>query len=102
MSLQPVGGRGVALHPVVQEVAAGRRLRWRGRLGFRGLLDGDHVFTLVDRPDGAVRLVQAELVTGLLVPLLARSLATHTRPGFEAMNEALKNRVERAPAARAG
>jgi hypothetical protein len=36
------------------------------------------------------------------VPLMTRSLTTHTRPAFEAMNEALKHRVERTPAAQPG
>jgi hypothetical protein len=102
LRMQPVGGRGVTLHPTVQEVTAGRRLRWLGRLAFSGLFDGEHAFTLVDRPDGGVRFVQEEHFRGLLVPLMARSLTEHTRPAFEAMNEALKNRVERAPAARPG
>jgi hypothetical protein len=46
--------------------------------------------------------VQEERFRGLLVPLISRSLTEHTRPGFEAMNEALKRRVQRAPAARPG
>jgi hypothetical protein len=102
LRMQPVGGRGVTLRPTVQEATPGRRLRWLGRLGVSGLFDGEHVFTLVSRPDGGVRLVQEEQFRGLLVPLMTRSLTTHTRPAFEAMNEALKHRVERTPAAQPG
>jgi hypothetical protein len=39
---------------------------------------------------------------GVLVPLLARSLRGHTLPAFHAMNEALKERVERTPATQRG
>ena len=46
-------------------------------------------------PDWNPFLVAA---SGLLVPLLARSLDRHTAQGFVAMNEALKARVEQAVA----
>jgi hypothetical protein len=45
---------------------------------------------------GRVRFVQEERFSGLLVPLLAKGLDTHTLPGFEAMNRALKARAEAA------
>ena len=38
--------------------------------------------------------VQREEFRGLLVPLFSRSLDTDTRRGFEAMNQALKERAE--------
>jgi hypothetical protein len=40
--------------------------------------------------------VQQERFTGVLVPLFARNLDTHTLPGFNAMNAALKARAEAA------
>jgi hypothetical protein len=42
-----------------------------------------------------VRLVQRERFRGILVPLVWRTLDRDTRRGFEAMNQALKQRVER-------
>jgi hypothetical protein len=95
--MQPVGARRTTVRPTVLEADPGRRLRWRGRLGLAAVFDADHRITLDERP-GGVRLTQTELFTGLLVPLLARSLRSHTLPAFEAMNQALKQRVERAPA----
>jgi hypothetical protein len=65
------------------------------------VFDADHSFTLDERA-GGVRLTQAEVFRGVLAPLLARSLRTHTLPAFDAMNEALKERVERAPATQRG
>jgi hypothetical protein len=38
----------------------------------------------------------------VLVPFMARSLDRHTLPAFVAMNEALKQRAERAVAPRRG
>lgn len=43
--------------------------------------------------------MQRETFTGVLVPLLARSLDAHTLPGLTSMNEALKVRSERAAVA---
>jgi hypothetical protein len=99
--MQPVGARRTTVRPRVLEVEPGRRLRWRGKLGLAAVFDADHSITIDERPDG-VRLTQAEAFRGVLVPLLARSLRTHTLPAFDAMNEALKQRVERAPAPQPG
>jgi hypothetical protein len=101
LAMQPVGARRTTVRPTVLAVEPGRRLRWRGVLGLATLFAADHTFTLDDRP-GGVRLTQAEVFSGLLVPLLARSLKSHTLPAFEAMNRALKQRVERAPATQSG
>jgi len=98
MRMQPVGARGTTLHPTVVEATPGRRLRWQGRLGMRGIFDAEHTFTITPREQGGVRLSQDEDFRGLLVPLLARSLDRHTQPAFEAMNAALKHRAEQ-PAA---
>ena len=99
--MQPVGARRTTVRPTVLEVVHGRRLRWRGKLGLAAVFDADHSFTLDERA-GGVRLTQAEVFRGVLAPLLARSLRTHTLPAFDAMNEALKERVERAPAPQRG
>jgi len=66
---------------------------WLGRLVLPGLFDGRHRFELVPDGDGT-RLVHTERFTGLLVPLLKKSLDTKTIAGFRAMNTALKARAE--------
>jgi hypothetical protein len=100
--MQPVGARGITLTPAVLEVVEGRQLRWLGRLGLPGVFDAEHVFTIEARSDGGTRLRQAERFRGVLVPFMARSLDRHTLPAFVAMNEALKQRAERAVAPRRG
>jgi hypothetical protein len=103
--LEPPGGMGITLRPTVLAVDAARELRWLGHLLVRGLFDGEHRLAIEALGAGRVRFVQEERFSGLLVPLLAKSLETHTRPGFEAMNRALKARAEAAapaPAAPAG
>jgi hypothetical protein len=70
-----------------------RAFEWLGRLVMPLLFDGRHRFELVPNGDGT-RLIHTEHFTGLLVPLLKKSLDTKTVAGFEAMNTALKARAE--------
>jgi hypothetical protein len=96
---------GITLRPTVLAVDAARELRWLGHFLVRGLLDGEHHLAIEPLGASRVRFVQEERFSGLLVPLLAKSLDTHTLPGFEAMNRALKARAEAAvpaPAPEAG
>ncbi len=72
---------------------AGGEVGWLGRLVLPGLCDADHEFHLTPSPEGHARLVQRETFRGVLVPLLTGMLEP-TRRGFEAMNTALRQRVE--------
>ena len=92
--LQPPGGRAMTFKPVVTEVESGRSFEWLGRLGLPALVDGRHRFELRPTSSGATRRVHTERFGGLLGPLLRRSLDRNTVPGFEAMNEAMKQRAE--------
>ncbi len=98
--LQPERGRAMRFRPTVVTADANRELRWLGRLGARGVFDGEHRFAIEPTAAGS-RLVQEERFTGLLVPFLARGLRRDTLPGFERMNEAVKERVEAGPRAAA-
>ena len=93
VQIRPPGGRVMTFRPIVLRVEDGRHFSWRGRTFVPGLFDGEHAFD-VEPAAGRVRFVHAEVFRGLLVPLLARTLRTRTRQGFEAMNVALKARVE--------
>jgi hypothetical protein len=92
--IAPVGGRPMTFTPRVTVVEPGQRLEWLGTLGIPGLFDGRHSFTLTPVGHGHTRLVQAENFTGALVPL-ARSVLAKTEAGFEAMNAALRARLEK-------
>jgi hypothetical protein len=84
---------GLTFRPTVTELRTGRVLEWLGKLLFGGLFDGRHRFELF--PEGrATRLVQSESFSGLLVPLLKKTLV-ETEGRFAALNAALKQRVER-------
>ena len=83
----------VSLKPVVTRVKAEEELEWLGRLGPEGVFDGRHRFEL-ESLGAETRMIHAEEFTGILVPMLWKSLDTKTRAGFEAMNRALKEKVE--------
>ena len=85
---------GTRFRPRVLVADPTREFRWLGRLGFRGIFDGEHYFILADNRDGTTTLEQGEHFSGLLLPLLRKKLETDTRAGFIAMNEALRKRVE--------
>jgi hypothetical protein len=91
--LQPPGGKPMTFKPTVTGLEAGSYFEWLGRLGIRGVSDGRHQFRIEPTSSGT-RLTQSEEFTGILVPLLSRFLEGGTRLGFEAMNQALKERAE--------
>ena len=91
--IEPPGSRALTFKPTVVACEPGRELAWLGRLLVRGLFDGEHHFELHSAEGGSTRLVQREEFRGLLVPLAGGGLE-RTRRGFEAMNEALKQRAE--------
>lgn len=96
--MQPSGTRGMIFSPTILKVEADRELRWIGHLFVPGLFDGEHIFTIEPLETGRVRFTQREIFSGLLVPLLTRTLDTDTRRGFEEMNTALKTRAEQTAA----
>lgn len=92
--IQPSGARGMRFKPTVLTAEPNRELRWLGRLIMPGIFDGEHVFTIEPLEENQVRFRQQEIFTGILVPLLARSLDNDTLRGFNEMNQALKARAE--------
>lgn len=86
-------GRKFSVKPAVTAAEANRALEWLGHVGVEGLFDGRHRFVL-ESTDSGTTLVQTEEFTGLFVPMLEGMLDGDTLEGFEAMNQALKDRVE--------
>ena len=89
----PVGRRAMTIKPVVTVVEPERELRWLGRLLIPGLFDGEHRFELHPDGSGSVRFVQSERFKGLLVPFVRRMIEVDTVATFEAVNQALADRV---------
>jgi hypothetical protein len=90
--IQPPGRRARTFRPTVI-VAMRGEIRWRGRLGMPRVFDGRHSLKVEPLGPNRSRFTQYERFTGVLVPFL-RGTIRATRHGFEAMNRALKARVE--------
>ncbi len=80
----------MVFHPVVLTAQPGRELRWFGRLWVPRLFDATHYFLLTPR-DGGTWFTQGEQFRGVALWLFD---VAQLRPGFEAMDAALKRRVE--------
>lgn len=95
VTISPPGGKAMRFSPSVTEWEPGQRFAWLGHLLVPGLFDGEHRYELEPTTDG-VRLVHSERFRGVLVPFMKKMIDGSTRAGFEAMNEALKQRAENA------
>ena len=86
------GTRTMTFRPTILAVEPERLIRWQGRLGVRGIFDGDHELRLRPTPAGGSRFAQRETFGGILVPFL-RGMLDDTASGFAAMNNALEARA---------
>ena len=96
LRMRPPGGKERSFNPILTKVMENQELRWQGFMYFGGLFDVEHIFTIEEHEPGRVHFVQRELFNGLLVPFFWGSVSESTKAGFEAMNEVLKERVEKA------
>jgi hypothetical protein len=95
LRLTPPSGTGYAFRPTVTALDPPRRFAWIGRTGgVPGIFDGAHSYTL--RPVGAgTELVDREVYSGLLAPVVERTAAMRDAPtGFAEWDRSLKRRVE--------
>ena len=99
LRISPPGDKPMTVRPTITNVEPEQRLTWLGRLLIPGLFDGAHSFTLQPTDDGRTRLVHSESFRGVLV-WFSRGLLKKTAAGIEAMNSALRDRLN-APALRA-
>lgn len=92
IEIRPPGKSAMTFRPRILVARPGKELRWLGHLLVPGIFDGEHAFELEER-GGTCSCRQSERFAGLLVPFLGGALVA-TQRGFEAMNAALKRRVE--------
>lgn len=72
-----------------------KEFRWKGELGGMGsLFTGEHYFVIEPMEEERTRFVHGEKFTGMLTPMLWRSLNIDTRKGFLEFNKAIKRRAE--------
>lgn len=89
-----INAGGMNFKPTVLVAEKNKELRWLGKLFFKGLFDGEHIFLIEENVDGTVTFRQEEKFSGLLVGLFARKLDTNTKAGFVQMNQRLKELAE--------
>jgi len=82
------------VHPEVVKVEPNRELRWTRKLWFSGILHGEHFFQVRPLTQDRALFIHGEIFSGLLVPFLKRVLEGPTKQSFQAMNIALKRRLE--------
>jgi hypothetical protein len=88
-------GRGTAFRPTVLAATQGVELRWVGRLGLGGIVDGEHFFILDHNADGTTHLTHGERYAGALVTLTKPFLnKERNEAGYESFNRVLKQRAE--------
>jgi hypothetical protein len=92
VDLQPGQKKPQTMHPKIVDSKPGRTFTWLGHVGVPGLLDGRHTFTVEPHGDGA-RLIQHEVLSGVLTPLFRSMLARDTPRAFLALNDALAKRA---------
>jgi hypothetical protein len=93
--IEPPQAKGMTFNPVVLRYEPNKEFRWKGKLWFKGLFDGEHIFELMDNGDGTTTLIQREQFTGILVPMFKKMLDVNTVNGFTMMNQKLKELAEK-------
>lgn len=94
VTIEPPDNAAMQIKPMVLVATENEELRWIGRLGFRGIFDGEHYFILEETDRGTTRFLHGENFSGMIVYPLMAFIGTSTEQGFNAMNAALKERVE--------
>lgn len=86
-------GKTMHFEPVVLKANANDEFRWRGKLGIRGIFDGEHYFALEEMGAQQTRFIHGEFFSGILVGIMGNVLKD-TEKSFELMNQALKLKCE--------
>ena len=89
-------GKRHAFVPQVTDYHELKEFTWTGAFYFRWIALGDHTFRLVPQESGSILLEHDETIYGIASPILYLTAKEQIRTGFEAMNQALKQRAETA------
>src|SRR5262249_16703822 len=76
----------------VSEYVPGKKMVWEGGMPL-GLFKGERTYTLTNRTDGSVEFSMREVYSGLMAPLITRSIPD-LQPSFDEFAEALKKQEE--------
>lgn len=88
------GAKEIVLHCIVARVEPNKELCWKYHVISPFLFRGEHSFIIDQVESNRVRFIDRETFNGLLVATQAKDIDTNSKQGFEAMDNALKVRVE--------
>ena len=94
VSIKPPDSKGMTFKPVIIKFVPNQEFRWKGKLGIKGIFDGEHYFVLEKGSDTQTRFIQGEEFSGVLVWIMGNAL-NKTQEGFNLMNEAIKKECEK-------
>jgi len=89
------GSKEMALQCTVIKAEPNKELCWKYHVILPLLFSGEHSFIIEPVESNKVRFIDREIFNGLLVSSQAKDIDTNSRQGFEAMDKALKARVEK-------
>lgn len=92
---EPDGAPGKTFRPVITRLVPEKELRWLGHFILPGLVDGEHIHILEPLDENRTRYIHDDEFSGWLLPMVWPKLEHVTRIGFEKMNMALKNHLEK-------
>jgi hypothetical protein len=94
LSFRSSSSREMTLHCTITTLQPERALCWKYHIVLPIVYRGEHSFSIEPVDSQHSRFIQRERFNGLLVPLFSKDIDTYTRPDFEAMDQALKQRSE--------
>lgn len=94
VTLTPEGMNEQVFTPQVLDFTPNKSFRWKGKLGMKGIFDGEHYFNFETIENGKTKLTHGENFSGILSGIVLKMIGEKTENGFHAMNEALKKECE--------
>ena len=77
--------------PKVLEVSSSRGFRWKGKLWFKGLFDGEHWFEIEPVDENRCVLHHGEHFSGILVPLMKKDDRWRNQRRFQSNESSTKD-----------
>ena len=87
-------GKMIKFKPTILNFDRDKEFRWKGKLGIKGIFDGQHYFKLEKLSKNQTKFIHGEDMSGILVSLLGSKL-DKMNISFESMNQALKKECEK-------
>jgi len=94
VTCKTASGKKVSFKPIVLKFETEKEFRWKGKLGIKGIFDGQYYFKLEELSKHQTKFIHGEDMSGILVSLLGDKL-DKMNLSFESMNQALKKECEK-------